>query len=94
MILFGSRARGDYRPDSDLDLMVADHHDTAWQAQRAARNFLVANTPNMEINLFKMTTEEFRRAGQHFVRQAAHHGVFMSNEKPERQNDGNERPEQ
>ncbi|MDO5832765.1 nucleotidyltransferase domain-containing protein [Methanobrevibacter sp.] len=31
MILFGSVARGDYRPDSDIDiLVVSDYHEDIW----------------------------------------------------------------
>jgi predicted nucleotidyltransferase len=31
MILFGSVARGDYRPDSDIDiLVVSDYHSEIW----------------------------------------------------------------
>ena len=31
MILFGSVARGDYRPDSDIDiLVVSNHHNEIW----------------------------------------------------------------
>jgi len=59
IILFGSRARGDHRPDSDLDLMVVldrveDHHAAIVDLRRAladlpvAKDIIVADQPQME----------------------------------------------
>lgn len=39
IVLFGSRARGDARPDSDLDLLIVEHSDLP-RYRRAARYYL------------------------------------------------------
>lgn len=63
--LFGSRARGDHRPDSDVDLLVEYEPDarvTAWAyagltldlTERLGRAVQVVRTP--------ITRERFRRA--------------------------------
>ena len=97
VILFGSRARGDYHRQSDLDLMVVGDDTTAGLAERAAREYLKNHPPRMEVEIFKFTREEFaryRRAGQHIAGQAMHHGVFMSSERLNYQaNYNNEYPE-
>lgn len=85
VILFGSRAVGDYRPDSDVDLLVvsdeANPKDTAFRAQKAAAAFMRNCPPDLEVNPMGISRREFRRCRQsfqHLAGQAARYGVFMS----------------
>ena len=100
VILFGSRAAGDHRENSDVDLMVvADHenHRTSrGLAEMAAQDYMRKNPPELELGMFSMTRMEFdrhRRANQHIAGQAANHGVNMSGERLDyRYNDDDEYP--
>ena len=85
VILFGSRAVGDYRPDSDVDLLVvsdeANPKDTAFRAKKAAAAFMRDCPPDLEVNPMGISRREFRRCRQsfqHLAGQAARYGVFMS----------------
>ncbi len=90
VIVFGSRARGDFRPDSDVDLLVltsqALSNDAYGQATRAA--FRAADklyTPPVNVEVVHMSLAQFhyaRRAPNHVAGQAAHDGVTMSGESP------------
>ena len=87
VILFGSRAVGDYRPDSDLDLLIVTdcyHRVSAWlKAEHAARLYMNANPPQLELGIIAMSRSAFdycRRANMHVAGQAAIHGVVMSGE--------------
>lgn len=86
VVLFGSRATGQHRPDSDVDILVIkpDQDPGSGTAWEAARNFMAANPPELEVNIIAMTISEFqrnRRAKQHLAGQADHYGVVMSDEK-------------
>lgn len=89
VILFGSRARGDYRDDSDVDLLVIvpDEGSEDWKesymaACRAANaqasavyDFLIS------VDVVRMSAERFadcRRAPNHVAGQAARDGVVVS----------------
>ncbi len=87
VILFGSRARGDYRPDSDIDLMVitdaADTTATEIKAKLTARECLLLQQTDLGVDVVTMTVEAFRRAcraNQHVAGQAHNHGIRMSSE--------------
>jgi len=63
LILFGSRARGDARPDSDVDLLVilpevADKRATAIQIRRALRDLPVGK------DVIVTTPDEIAERGQ------------------------------
>lgn len=84
VILFGSRAVGDYRPDSDVDLLVitdeANPKDAAARARKAATEYMQRCPPDLEVNPKGISRQEFhrcRRAFQHLAGQAARYGVFM-----------------
>ena len=93
VIVFGSRARGDFRHDSDLDLMVIFDADDAGgltndgfvAGQRAAR--LKAEELYggfLNVDLLRMTESDFqdrRRARNHVAGQAARDGFDMNGEK-------------
>ena len=87
VILFGSRAVGDYRPDSDLDLLIVtdcEHRASArLGAEYAARRYMKANPPQLELGVIAMSRSTFdycRRANMHVAGQAAIYGVVMSGE--------------
>ena len=87
VILFGSRARGDHRPDSDIDLMVitdaADTAATEIKAKLAARERLRSLQTDIGVDVVTMTVNAFRRAcraNQHVAGQAHNQGIWMSSE--------------
>ena len=87
VILFGSRARGDCRPDSDIDLMVitdaADTTAAELTAKLTARERLRSLQTDLGVDVVTMTVKAFRRAcraNQHVAGQAFNQGVLMSGE--------------
>ena len=89
VILFGSRARGDYREDSDIDLMViCDGHmsnDDYMKAQDAATR-AVRNVYRRRqgVDLLPMDKREYLRCRggiNHVAAQASRDGVDMNGEK-------------
>ena len=94
VILFGSRARGDYRPDSDIDLLIIsdDLSKSGYmKAQSAAReaarrlygDYFGADLARMSLEKYK----ECRNGINHLAAQAARDGVDMNGEKQEYQRD-------
>ena len=91
VILFGSRARGDHRPDSDVDLMViADTDDRMvlraiqGTADRAAYRKLREFPVKFGYDVIGMTRERFdycRRARNHVAAQALRDGVIMNDDE-------------
>ena len=88
VILFGSRARGDYRPDSDIDLLVLQQNHpplvASGRANRAAREYLKNHPPTVPVNSIAIPRQTFlyaRRAKNHVAAQALRDGVIMSGEK-------------
>ena len=87
VILFGSRAVGDYRSDSDLDLLIVTDCEqrvsARLKAEHAARHYMEANPPQLELGIIAMDRSTFdycRRANMHIAGQAAIYGVVMSGE--------------
>ncbi len=86
VILFGSRARGDHRPDSDVDLMIiSDSGPGAGRglAARVAREYFRDNPPRLRVDVVTMDVKTFkycRRAKNHVAAQAIRDGVVMSDE--------------
>ena len=93
VIVFGSRARGDFRPDSDLDLMVIldsaadggfanDSYAAGRRAASAKARELYGGLLN--VDLLHMTESDFqdrRRARNHVAGQAARDGFDMNGDK-------------
>ena len=93
VIVFGSRARGDFRPDSDIDLMVIFDSDAAGgfandlysagsRAAFAKARELYGGFLN--VDLLQMTESQFqdrRRARNHVAGQAARDGFDMNGDK-------------
>ncbi len=89
VILFGSRARGDYRDDSDVDLLVitADDENGDWRG-RYVEACAAANAktgalygPLMSVDVVQMPVSKFadcRRAKNHVAGQAVRDGVIVS----------------
>ena len=91
VILFGSRARGDYREDSDVDLMlICDgcmSNEDYMKAQRAAGQ-AVRNVYRTHhgVDLLPMDKSEYLRCRggiNHVAAQAARDGVDMNGDKEE-----------
>jgi len=59
IILFGSRARGDGRPDSDFDLLVIAESDEPRWVRSAPLYTLLADLP-AEVEILVYTPEEVR----------------------------------
>ncbi len=83
VILHGSRARGDYRPDSDLDLLIVLAPDTDQNASagQAAATYMHSNPPILDLDAVSIPLKDFqrlRRAKQHIAGQADHWGIYMS----------------
>ena len=86
VILFGSRATGQHREDSDVDLLLIslDGSKRGGRAGRAASAYMNQHSPFLEVNVVNMTLAEFqrnRRAKQHLAGQADHYGVAIGMER-------------
>ena len=92
VILFGSRARGDYREDSDVDLLIitADDADAApggWQSRYVAASAAAHDAAEsaygvrLGVDVVDMPASRFadcRRAKNHVAGQAVRDGVIVS----------------
>ena len=96
VILFGSRARGDYRPDSDIDLLIIsdgpskDRHMKAQNSASEAAHRIYGDY--FGADLVWMPREKYMecRVGiNHLASQAARDGVDMNGEKEEYEQDSN-----
>lgn len=64
IILFGSRARGDARPDSDVDLLVVETEPLSPQRSRrkeAARLYIALRGQAISKDILLYTRDEFER---------------------------------
>ncbi len=86
VILFGSRARGDHRAGSDVDLLIVRNdksippRGSAWLA---VDEYFAANPPELHVDIITMSREQFAycsRAQNHVAGQALRDGVIMSGE--------------
>ncbi len=88
VILFGSRARGDHRANSDVDLLViaddnaeSDRLAIKTRASRAAHRKLLAGPPAEigidVISMYRSKFDYFRTAKTHVAAQALRDGVIM-----------------
>ena len=79
VILLGSRATGDHRPDSDVDLMaVCPDEDAVREMDRTLRQLLEGKYEAPVVNVTTIARSEFVRTaplGQAYAGQAARHGV-------------------
>ena len=91
VILFGSRARGDFRRDSDVDLLVItdddrvdkDEYMAACDAANAKSAEVYGVRGGFKVDVVYMSEDNFRhfrRAKNHVAGQAARDGVDMNGE--------------
>ena len=91
VILFGSRARGDFRRDSDVDLLVItdgdylnnDEYMAACDAANAKSAEMYGVRSMLGVDVVTMSADKFRdcrRAKNHVAGQAARDGVDMNGE--------------
>lgn len=89
VILFGSRATGRYRADSDIDLLVVSDDNprrAEMYAAYGAKSYMQDHPPELAVEVMGMTWAKFRRcrqANQHIAGQAAKYGVMMREEPPD-----------
>ena len=96
VILFGSRARGDYRPDSDIDLMLihsehlsGENYRKASEAAHAAIE-RIYDTRWIGVDLLDIPRSTYMRCRggiNHVTAQATRDGVDMNGEKQEYERD-------
>ena len=97
VILFGSRARGDYREDSDIDLMVICDGDMSNDDYVKAQNAATCAVRNVYrrrhgVDLLPMDKREYLRCRggiNHVAAQVARDGVDMNGDKEEYEPDAN-----
>ena len=97
VILFGSRARGDYHEDSDIDLMLIHSermsNDDYRRASRAAHDAIedaFGTRRTVGVDLLTMPKSEYMRwrgGINHVAAQAARDGVDMNGDKQEYERD-------
>ena len=86
VILFGSRARGDHRPNSDLDLLIVCGDDVVFpvaRATRAVKAHFELNPPRLDADVIPIRKDKFdycRRAKNHVAGQAMRDGIIMGGE--------------
>ncbi len=83
IILFGSRARGDYRPDSDVDLLLIKPsaeppHRRVMPAYQAMAGLLV---PTEILWRTPEEVEEWSQARNHFIARALREGRVLYERK-------------
>ena len=96
VILFGSRSRGDYRPDSDIDLMLIygermskeDYCSASVAAFAAVKRIYGAEWVGVDLVLMPKSRYLRCRGGiNHVAAQAARDGVDMNGDKQEYERD-------
>ena len=79
VILFGSRADGSHRPDSDVDLTaIVPDEAAAERTKETVREILNGRRGEPEVSVITTTREKFRQwalLAQSFAGQAARYGV-------------------
>ncbi len=87
VILFGSRARGDHRPGSDVDLLIVCRQGTVAprsRAKKAVKRHFQCQEPAFNVDIVVMERDKFdycQRAKNHIAAQALRDGVAMSDER-------------
>ena len=84
IVLFGSRARGDHRPDSDIDLLVVRESDQPRHKRSVPLYAALGELPlevNTEIIVYTpQEVEEWRGASMAFVTTALREGKVIYEE--------------
>jgi predicted nucleotidyltransferase len=80
MLLFGSRARGDEHPDSDIDLLIIVHGPFEHLEMIMRTSELIARLSlenDVVISTVFMSNERFEHGGSPFVRNVRREGVLV-----------------
>ena len=86
VILFGSRARGDHGPASDVDLLIVYDSQpiaTHAKAKRAIAGYFADNPPRLNVDILTIRRDKFdycRRSPNHVAGQALRDGIIMNGE--------------
>lgn len=84
VVLFGSHARGDARPDSDVDLcVISEHAERQMPASRRLSEGLLHVWPRPSFTLIPITPArlaEKRQAGDHFFKTVFEEGLLIATE--------------
>lgn len=89
VILFGSRAAGTHREESDVDILLVYNKDYIAEisrAERAAKAYMHRCPPRLRVEIVAMEASRFhycRRARNHVAGQAARKGIIMAPERLE-----------
>ena len=98
VILLGSRAAGDHRPDSDVDLMaVCADEDAVRETDETLRQLLEGKYQVPVVNVVTIAREEFVRTaplGQSYAGQAVRHGVTSEGKPLDYQPDREPEPQE
>lgn len=80
IVLFGSRARGNAKPDSDIDILIIEEHDVA-QSERfgnAYRNVIAKLFPEVTVIVYGWRdVEEWRFVHNHLITDALENGKTL-----------------
>jgi uncharacterized protein len=81
IVLFGSRARGEHRPDSDIDLLVIEDSSVPRHRRSIPLNAALADLPldvDTEVVVYTPAeVDEWRNAGAAFVTTALREGKVL-----------------
>jgi len=86
VILFGSRAKGNFETASDLDILLVGH--TSGSPRGAAQEYMEKNPPLLHLEVMELNPDQFwreRLAKQSIVSKACRHGIWMSDERTDYQ---------
>ena len=80
VILFGSRARGDARPNSDYDLLIISHAFSGVRFYERPVRIYQLLPRNIDVDLICLTPEEFKARSKSLsiIGEAAREGVELT----------------
>lgn len=80
MVLFGSQARGDARPDSDIDVLIVLNEPFNYSYETERLSFVVAPLclkHNIVISCAFVTLEQFKQGNNAFFRNIHQEGIAV-----------------